>query len=228
MPGFDPLLDTLPPAQRALWPQLGASIQLGLVLYGGTAIALQLGHRASVDFDFFTDLPLDTTRIRASFAFAESATVLQDSINTLTLLVESTSAESDPVNVSFFGGIGIGRVGVPRQSNDNTLIAASLVDLMAIKLKVLLQRIEAKDYLDIAAMIDAGVSLPMGLAAAKVMYGSAFQPSEALKALTYFDGGDLDALPDATRSTLIVAARMVGELPEVRLSSRDLSISVPP
>lgn len=51
---FTPRLDVLPPAQQALWPRLRAAAGLGFVLYGGTAIALRLGHRASVDFDFFS------------------------------------------------------------------------------------------------------------------------------------------------------------------------------
>jgi len=46
-------LDILPPAQLALWPEL-RQIPAHFVLYGGTAIALRLGHRQSVDFDFFT------------------------------------------------------------------------------------------------------------------------------------------------------------------------------
>lgn len=75
------------------------------------------------------------------------------------------------------------------------------------------------------AVIGAGVSLPAGLAAADLMYGGAFQPSEALKALTYFEGGDLDALSGDTRATLIAAARGVDELPDVRFSSRRLSVS---
>ena len=32
-------------------------------LAGGTALALQLGHRRSIDFDFFTEGDFDTTRI---------------------------------------------------------------------------------------------------------------------------------------------------------------------
>ena len=38
--------------------------------------------------------------------------------------------------------------------------------LMANKLKVILQRVSAKDYLDIAAMVNAGIALDKGLAAA--------------------------------------------------------------
>jgi hypothetical protein len=51
-------MEILPPAQRLVWPDLAAAHRLGFVLYGGTAIALRLGHRSSVDFDFFTADPL--------------------------------------------------------------------------------------------------------------------------------------------------------------------------
>ena len=40
-----PQLDILPAEQRALWDELAPLRQLGFVLYGGTAIALRLGHR---------------------------------------------------------------------------------------------------------------------------------------------------------------------------------------
>ena len=48
---------------------------------------------------------------------------------------------------------GFGRVGTPEVTVDSTLQVASLDDLMATKLKVILQRAEAKDYRDLAAMI---------------------------------------------------------------------------
>jgi Nucleotidyl transferase AbiEii toxin, Type IV TA system len=51
---FTPKLEILPAAQRLLWQELGA-IPGGFTLYGGTAIALHLGHRQSIDFDFFGD-----------------------------------------------------------------------------------------------------------------------------------------------------------------------------
>jgi len=49
---FTPKLETLPLAQRALWQKL-REVPSEFVLYGGTAIALHLGRRESVDFDFF-------------------------------------------------------------------------------------------------------------------------------------------------------------------------------
>jgi len=56
---FIPKLDVLPPEQKRIWPQLSNAPRLGLTLYGGTAIALRLGHRESMDFDFFTNDPID-------------------------------------------------------------------------------------------------------------------------------------------------------------------------
>nr|WP_228579864.1 nucleotidyl transferase AbiEii/AbiGii toxin family protein [Acidiferrobacter thiooxydans] len=100
---------------------------------------------------------------------------------------------------------------------------ASLEDLMATKLKVILQRAEAKDYRDIAVMIDAGVSVAHGLATARLIFGPAFQPSESLKALVYFEDGDLHTLTVTEKSALINAVAAVGDLPRVALLSRQLT-----
>lgn len=56
---FKPRMEILPSAQQRLWPELRPAAELGFALYGGTAIALRLGHRHSVDFDFFSEKPLD-------------------------------------------------------------------------------------------------------------------------------------------------------------------------
>jgi hypothetical protein len=71
---FVPRLDILPPAQRRLWNEL-AAIPAEFVLYGGTAIALHLGHRASVDFDFFGDRPLDPSKLTLAIPLLAAATV---------------------------------------------------------------------------------------------------------------------------------------------------------
>lgn len=91
---------------------------------------------------------------------------------------------------------------------------------MATKIKVVLQRAQAKDYRDIAAMIDAGVSLSRRLASARLLFGASFQPSESLKALVYFADGDLKTLDDAERKTLVDAVKAVRDLPEVALRSK--------
>src|SRR5215475_15310573 len=99
---FDPRLDILPDAQRELWPQLSAAPRLSFVLYGGTAVALHLGHRQSVDFDFFRSDPLDKVELGRAFGFIANASVLQDAPDTLAVSVPMPSC---PDKVSFFGGI---------------------------------------------------------------------------------------------------------------------------
>ena len=90
-------------------------------------------------------------------------------------------------------------------------------------MKVVLQRVEAKDYLDIAALIKAGTKLDQALSAAREMWGASFQPSECLKALVYFEGGDLKTLPRAIKETLIEAVSRVKTLPPISLASKKLS-----
>jgi hypothetical protein len=213
----------LPLAQQRLWPQLHNAPNLGLTLYRGTAVALRLGHRNSVDFDFFSEKPLDREAIKAAFAFVARSTTLQDQDNTWTLLVPCGGLEKERVKVSFFGTIAFGRVGEPDFSDDGVLQVASFDDLMATKVKVVLQRAEAKDYHDVAAMVNADVSLPRGLASARVMFGPNFQPSESLKALVYFNDGDLKTLTAAEKTTLVDAVKAVRDLPALALRSTSLS-----
>jgi hypothetical protein len=93
---------------------------------------------------------------------------------------------------------------------------------MATKVKVLLQRAEAKDYRDIAAMINAEVSISHGLAAARLIFGPNFQPSESLKALVYFGDGDLNTLTAEEKNILVNAVKTVRDLPEVTVLSTRL------
>lgn len=220
---FKTHLEVLPLAQQRLLPALRPAPELGFVLYGGTAIALRLGHRTSVDFDFFTDRSLDRTAMKSAFPFLSGATVLQEQPEALTVLVSGGTAQPEYVKVSFFGTVGFGRVGEPELTEDGILQVASLDDLMATKVKVILQRIEAKDYQDIAAMVKANISLAKGLASARALYGQDFQPSEGLKAMVYFEGGDLSILSAAEQQTLIQAASLVRNLPTVGIVSQTLS-----
>jgi Nucleotidyl transferase AbiEii toxin, Type IV TA system len=223
---ISPRTDILPRAQQQLWPQLRAAAAMGFVLYGGTAIALRLGHRVSVDFDFFSDAALDRDAIRVALPFTAQSLVLQDERNTFTVRFTPGDQPGAYVKVSFFGAIGFGRVGEPDITHDAVLQIASPEDLMATKLKVLLQRAEAKDYRDIAALIAAGVDLSKGLAAARALFGMAFQPSECLKALVYFEDGDLNTLTKAEKTGLIAAVRAVRELPDIAILNSRLAVPV--
>ena len=193
---IEPKLEILPKAQRELWPEL-AEIPGSYVLYGGTALALRLGHRSSVDFDFFSSQPLDTNALY-KIPFIADAEVLQRDPAALTISLN----RPDPVKVSFFGDIGFGRVGNPDRTADGVLTVASLLDLFGTKLKVLLQRVAARDYLDLAAILRAGVPLSDGLGAAAALYGNEFPPIDAVKALAYYEGDTAEQVDAATRRYL--------------------------
>jgi hypothetical protein len=216
---FLPRFEVLPAAQLEIWPRLAAAPQLSLVLYGGTAIALQLGHRQSIDFDFFSSEPLRKDEIRTAFGVDGRCAILQDSLDTLAV---SIPMPSGPVKLSFFGNLGIGRVARPVRTEDGTLLVASLEDLLATKLKAILDRAEVKDYRDIAELLRNGLSLSSGLAAFRAMFGG--EPAQVLRAIGFFDDGDLAHLDSADRETLVTARNAVRTLPNVTRASRSLAI----
>jgi len=202
---FEPRLEILPQPQRRLWDEL-AAVPSEFVLYGGTALALHLGHRQSVDFDFFGNRLFDPVKLTASIPFMTAATITQREPNTLSGIVD----RNGPVKLSFFGVPGLPRLAPPHIAPDNGLQVASLLDLAGTKAAVVQERAEAKDYIDIAAMIQDGrIDLPTALASARAIYGEQFNPQITLKALSYFDDGNLSRLDKATKDCLAKAAREV-------------------
>jgi Nucleotidyl transferase AbiEii toxin, Type IV TA system len=103
-------------------------------------------------------------------------------------------------------------------------LVASLDSLMATKLKAILDRAEAKDYRDIAAMISAGVSLSAGLAAFQQMFKG--EPSQVLRAIGYFKDGDLPTLSKADQDLLRNARDRVDALPDVRIVLGQLAVKL--
>jgi hypothetical protein len=181
---FSPHLEILPPPQRKLWSEL-SEVSREFVLYGGTALALHLGHRSSVDFDFFGSRALDLSQVEQGISFLSA----------------------------------------PEVAEDNGLDVASLLDLAGTKASVVQMRAEAKDYIDIDALITAGkVDLPLAIAAAQRLYGSTFNPQITLKALSFFDDGDLSQLPQETKLRLAMAAREVDldRLPSIDKFTRQI------
>jgi hypothetical protein len=223
---LSPRFDVLPPAQRALWPEL-ARIPRSFVLYGGTALALRLGHRTSVDFDFFAHDPLDHHALERELPWLREGDSLQEEANARTVLVR---AGGGTVKVSLFGKITFGRVGEPALTDDGTLEVASLLDLAGTKVKALLQRVEAKDYLDVAALLGAGIPVEQILGSARALFGPAFNPLIAQKTLAYFEGGDLASLPGEVKRTLVAHATRdveVRELPKVSARLDSMSMPLP-
>jgi len=200
---FHPRLDILASAQKELWPRLDFT-RKAFVLYGGTALALRLGHRVSQDFDFFSFAPLDPRALQSSTPLLHRAEILQWEQNTLTLLIAMPSGS---VKLSFFGGLTFSRVREPDQTDDGVLAVASLPDLFATKLNAIYQRAEAKDYLDIHALLQSGLRLAEGLQFARQVYGDHFNSMLPLEALCYFKEPGLALLPERIRTDLIKAVK---------------------
>jgi hypothetical protein len=203
-----PRLETLPPAQRILWPELSA-VGADFVLYGGTALSLQVGGRISEDFDFFTPHRLEIAQLMKQIPVLKGAFLQQQAKNTATFVV---GKGKDPVAISFFGGLSFGRVSNPIQFSDNGIYAAGLLDLAAQKIKVIQQRAEAKDYKDIHKLLSEGVSLEAAMGAVRAMYPE-FNPSVSLKALSYF--GDVTGLSKEIQWELSAAASKVREIAQI-------------
>ena len=200
---FNPRLDILPEAQRRLWPELGGTPG-DFTLYGGTAIALRLGHRQSIDFDFFAQTSFAPDALLTKIPYLKGAVVRQSSPNTLTTTVECNGS----VQVSFFGGLGLGQVEAPDFIKDPNLAIASLIDLAGTKAKVIIQRVEPKDYIDIhALMTKGGVPLENMLAAASVIFGPQVNPLDVLKAIAYHQDPSLAVLSEEVKCDLAKAVQ---------------------
>lgn len=202
MPPYPTNYDILPEPQQRVWGELSPLREMGFVLYGGTALALRYGHRVSIDYDFFIEKPLDKETLRKVIPILNSAQSLQDSPNTLVVLVKPNTRRHQTVKLSFFGGLTFGRVGTPQLTQDGVIQTASTRDLLATKLKVLFDRVELKDYQDIAEILKRGGDLKQGLSDATVLFPN-FNPMECLRTLTYYDDDEvLLAMPDDIRKFL--------------------------
>jgi Nucleotidyl transferase AbiEii toxin, Type IV TA system len=200
-----PKTDILPPPQQKIWREL-SQIPNFFTLYGGTAIALYLGHRESIDFDFFAPISFDPDTLYTDIPLLEKSKIIQKSANTLTVLVE----RNGPVQLSFFGTPKLARLRPPQRVAENNLNIADLLDLAGTKAAVVQKRAEAKDYIDIDALIHRGhIDLPTQLSAGAALYGPTFSPEITLKSLCYFEDGNVHTIPPDMRDRLIHAVRQV-------------------
>ena len=202
MPTFEPRLDILPRPQRALWPELDATPD-HFTLYDGTALALRLGHRQSVDFDFFSREPVDPATLAREIPYLAGAEPVQMVSHTLTWRVQRGA----PVLVSFFGNRALGKI-APREIAEGSKVhVASLLDVAATKALTVAQRAQQRDYLDIDALLRHGVDLAQMLAAGAAVWGREYDPLLTLRALSYF--GDVPSVPGDVQERLRAAVRAV-------------------
>lgn len=109
------------------------------------------------------------------------------------------------MQLSFFGTPRLGRIRPP--SPAGPVAVADVLDLCGTKAWVVQVPAEAKDYIDIDALLASGLGIDTFLAAGAAIYGSTFSAQSCLKALAYFDEPGLTDLPRALKDRLRAAVR---------------------
>ena len=174
MPDIDRWSEVLPDAQRRVWPKLGQAVEgTGGVLMGGTAVAIHLRHRTSVDLDVMSLEPFSGWRV------ADRLKELCRDVRVEEAAESCLRATVDGVLVDVFRALPSEHAHPDDMSTiqDGPVIdgmpVGSLPDLLATKLDVIMYRPKLRDYIDLAA-IDARTpySLEDGLAFHEQRYGT--------------------------------------------------------
>lgn len=151
----------------------------GFYLAGGTGLALQIGHRDSVDFDFFRSGDYDThflaEKIESIFK-EHKVLITQEEKNTLSCLVDGS------VQFSFFGYDH--KILNPFIQTDYFSIA-SIEDIGCMKLAAIVSRSREKDYVDLCFILK-DMSLKDLLQFCAQKYPT-LDAGLILKSLIYFD-----------------------------------------
>ncbi len=170
-------LEILNHKRQALLPKI-TEIGEGFYLAGGTALALQLGHRDSIDFDFFTNGDIDTTLLwqKLEQIFVDhQLQKTQDEINTLSLTIDGE------IRLSFFG---YHYPLLEETQSIEKLALASLLDIGCMKCSAITSRSTLKDYVDLYFIIKQ-ISLTILLAGCVKKYPK-LDETLVLKSLVYF------------------------------------------
>jgi hypothetical protein len=179
----------LTPVRSEVLKKLGPAVTpREFYLAGGTAIALQLGHRQSIDLDWFTEGRFKEPMHLARHLEEQGITMQVHNVESGTL--QGTVSR---VQVSFFG--------FPYPLLQPTIAvnrfkcrSASVADLAAMKLSAIAQRGAKKDFVDIYALGKRTASLPQMLD----WYQKKFNitnTAHLLFSLNYFDDADRERMP---------------------------------
>ena len=156
-------------------------------LVGGTALALNFGHRVSVDLDFFTEKEFDTNLLVESVKENFSVKILSQAKNSLTMDVRSVKTDFIRHNYSLLN---------PIQEKDGIKIA-SVEDIAAMKFNSTMNRGSKKDFYDIVELL-IHFSLEDLIAFHSKKYDFNSQLI-LLKSLVYFDDAELEPDPVSLR-----------------------------
>ena len=175
--------------QMRLMKQLGPFLSAqGFYLAGGTAIALMLGHRKSVDLDWFSPMSI---RKPASWS----------------IKIKNIGMIPSDINVdegTFYATINKVRISIIEypyriisptiEWKDAGCTLASLDDLTCMKLSAIASRGSKKDFIDIYALKRKYSTLQQMMN----MYKKKFQEADlfpVLRGLSYFDDADKERMP---------------------------------
>ena len=168
--------EVLTKEQKDLLPLIGKfKKKFGLV--GGTAIALQIGHRESIDFDLFSPNEFTNSRLRRTFAQSGKK------IETLRSLTGQFTFIVDTVYITFF------HFPYPINYSKEFETYARMPDLLslaAMKAFAIGQRSKWRDYVDMYFIMRDFHSLMEITEKAESLFGSEFNAKLFRQQLAYF------------------------------------------
>lgn len=209
----DPHWETVTAAMREVLRAIGAqAFARRFYLAGGTALALRLGHRRSVDLDFFSETDEVTRRTRRDIVRGLSPLGVQVIENVDGNLLTEVAG----MHVGFFG-YGYRLLELTEDLED--VAVASLVDVGLMKLDALVGRGSRKDFYDLYALSQQiALAALLERAPEKYPYARDFALM-AVESMVLFENADRDLQPDLlievpwpdVRAFFVAQARALGE-----------------
>ncbi len=163
-----------------------AGLTAPFYLAGGTAAALHLGHRISVDLDFFGPEPFDSAQLAAQLSDLGKFRLER-------LAEDTLLGELRGVRISFF------RYRYPLIAEPVSVLGipvASLEDIAAMKLDAISRRGTRRDFIDLYFIAQSGLALPEALQWYQRKYaGLNLNLVHLVKSLAYFADAEADPMP---------------------------------
>ena len=158
----------------------------GFYLAGGTGLALQLGHRRSLDLDFFCREPFNEEQWLQRLQTLPGFSVVSRDRQTL-------HVHTSGVKVSFLGYAY--PVLFPSASFLDVAVADPR-DIACMKISAITSRGSKRDFVDVFAVAQQeGLKLMLALFERKFAAAN-YSAIHVLKSLTYFDDADGEPMPD--------------------------------
>lgn len=178
-------------------------------MVGGTAIALHIGHRRSVDFDLFSEKKFQNFRIRKMFSrFVKKEKALVDRPGELTILLHD-------IKFTFFHFPY--KISHPEKF-DSVIYMPDLLTLAAMKAFALGGRAKWKDYVDLYFILKNFHMLGEIIKKTNEIFGTSFNPKLLRVQLSYFNDVNYDEKVEYIKGFEVSDAVVKRELKKFSLS----------